>query len=152
VTPQAVVILETRPFFGEIIHTKDNWRRPLTPKGLWDRFSDGGIGNPTAEARRDVDAVEAILRERLGEQVANTIVVLPIIVCTNPRLKLQLEDPEVPVVMLADLRGALRKLRDGTRLTSDTQRQIVRAFQWGTQLDSETLATTRSKTWQRTQK
>jgi hypothetical protein len=152
ITPSAVLLLETRPFFGEIIHTRDQWRRPFNLKGLWDRFSDGGIGNPTAESRRDTDAVQAVLKERLGDDLARSIVVLPIIVCTNPRLHLQQEDPEVPVVTIGDLRGAIRKLREGTRLTSDVQRQIIRAIQSGTQTDSETAPTTRSKTWQRTQK
>ncbi|HLZ07424.1 MAG TPA: nuclease-related domain-containing protein, partial [Chloroflexota bacterium] len=152
VTPNGLVLLETRPFFGEIIHKRDRWSRPFTLKGLWDRFSDGGIGNPTTESRQDSEAVHAVLTEQLGDDVAGSIVVTPIIVCTNPRLRLQQEDPEVPVVMIGDLRGAIRKLRDGTRLTSDVQRQIIRAFQWGTQAEPETLPTTRSKTWQRTQK
>jgi hypothetical protein len=152
ITPSVVVVLETRPFFGDIIHTGDRWSRPFTLKGFWDRFSDGGIGNPTAESRRDADAVQAVLRERLGDDLASSIVVLPIIVCTNPRLNLRLESPDVPVVMIGDLRAAIRKLRDGTRITSDVQRQIIRAIQWGTLMDSDAVPTTRSKTWQRTQR
>jgi hypothetical protein len=152
VTPNAVVVIDPRPFIGQVIHKGGKWSRPLSLKGLWDRFSDGGLGNPTVEAKRDAAAVEFVLRERLGDDVAKSIVVLPIIVCTNPRLDLQLDDPEVPVVRLADLRGAIRKLREGGRLTSDVQRQITQAFQWGTQSSLATEATTRSKTWQRTQK
>jgi hypothetical protein len=152
VTQNAVVVIDPRPFIGEITHRGERWSRPLSPKGLWDRFSDGGLGNPTAEARRDAAAVETVLRERLGDEVMKSIVVLPIIVCTNPRLKLQLDDPEVPVVMLADLRGAIRKLREGTRMPSDVQRQIVQAFQWGTSTTLAPESTTRSKAWQRTQK
>jgi hypothetical protein len=152
VTPNAVVVIDPRPFIGQVIHKGGKWSRPLSPRGLWDRFSDGGLGNPTAEAQRDAAAVETMLRERLGDVVAKSIVVLPIIVCTNPRLNLQLDNPDVPVVMLGDLRGAIRKLREGGRLTSDVQRQIIQAVQWGTPAILATEATTRSKTWQRMQK
>ena len=152
VTPNAEVVIDARPFIGDVIHVGGKWTRPLSPKGLWDRFSDGGLGNPTTEAKSDAAAVESLLRERLGDELAKTIVVLPIIVLTNPRVNLQIEDPEVPVVMLADLRGAIRKLREGGRLTSDVQRQLTQIFQWGTQPSLPSEATTRSKTWQRTQK
>ena len=152
VTPNAVVIIETRPFFGEIIHRKSKWTRPMSLRGLWDRFSDGGLGNPTEEAQRDSGAVTALLSERLGEDVMRSIVVLPIIVCTSSRIKLQLDEPDVPVVMIGDLRGSIRRLREGSRLNADLQRQIIRALQWGPQADADKSATTRGNTWQRTQK
>lgn len=151
VTPSAIVVLETRPFFGEIIHRGSRWTRPYNFGGILQRFTDGGLGNPTVEGQRDAEALQAFLRERLGEAAAS-IVVLPIVVLTNSRLKLQLSDPTVPVVMLADLKGAVRRLKEGGRVPADVQRQVIRALQWGTATDTESVASTRSGTWQRTQK
>lgn len=163
VTPNAVIVLETRPFFGEVIHEGDRWSRPWNPQGLFQRFSEGGLGNPTIEAKRDGEAVQKLLREKLGEEMAATIVVLPIIVMSNPRLKLRLDNPEVPVVMLTDLRGAIRKLEEGQKMRPDVQRQLGRALQWEAPPEETPKAptkkskkkdtsTTRRGTWQRTQK
>ena len=152
VTPHAVVVLEARPFFGNIIHDHSHWKRPLNLGGLLQLFTDGGIGNPTKEAQKDAEGVQRFLNEHLGEAVASTIPVLPMIVCTNPRLKLTVNDPDVPVVQLPDLRGALRQGKDPRRIPSDVQREIVQAFQWEPGSKKKASSTTRSSTWQRTQK
>lgn len=142
VTPQGIIVLEPRPFLGEIIHEGRTWTRPLNAKGLFQRFADGGLGNPTREAVQDVEAIQKTLRERLGDDVAGSIAVLPIIVLTNPRAKLTLRNPEVPVVTLADLRGAVRQLKDARKLTTDLQRQLERALRW--EGPEHALSTTRS--------
>ncbi len=144
VTPQGVVVLEPRPFIGEILHEGDRWRRPLNFQGLLQRFADGGIGNPTKEALRSAAAIQATLRERLGDELGGSIMVFPIIVMTNDRVKLQITDPEVPVVRLADIRGGIRQLKDGHKLTADAHRQLVRAFQPASSHNA--LSTTRSDT------
>ena len=144
VTPQGVVVLEPRPFIGEVIHEGHTWKRPINPKGILQRFADGGLGNPTQEALRDADAIQRMLRDRLGDQVASTIMVFPIIVMTNSRLSLQLSKPDVPVVLLSDLRGAVRQLKDARKLTTDVQRQLDRALR--SELPDHALSTTRSNT------
>jgi len=132
VTPSAVVVLETRQFFGEIINTGSRWSRPRSFSGLFQVFTDGGLGNPTREAQRDADAVQKMLRERLDDTAASTIAVVPIVVFTNPRVKLSVSDPEIPVVQISDLRVALRtKLKEGAKLRSDVQRQLARALPAG---------------------
>lgn len=144
VTPQGVIVLEPRPFIGEVMHEGNQWRRPINFQGLLQRFADGGIGNPTREALKSAAAIQNTLRERLGDDVGGSIMVLPIIVMTNDRVKLQMSDPEVPVVKLADLRGGLRQIKDGHKLTADVHRQLVRALQPD---DSDSaLSTTRSNT------
>jgi hypothetical protein len=151
-TPSSVIVLEVRPFFGDIVNRGSSWSRPLSVGGLMQRFTDGGLGNPTLEAQRDVDAVQNVLRDKLGTEVGGSIAVLPIIVFTNPRVKLQSTESTVPVVSLVDLRSTLRRTKDVGRLSPDVQRRLVRAFQWGTQTESDSVSTTRSNTWQRTQK
>jgi hypothetical protein len=152
-TPTGVVVLETRPFFGEIIHHGSRWSRPMNFGSILQRFTEGGLGNPTREAQRDVEAVRNLLRERLGDDVADTIGISPIIVMTNPRVKLQVADPEVPVVPLSDLRNAVRRIKDGARLTSDVQRKLARALQWDSPIASDdNQPSARSNSWQRTSK
>ncbi len=153
VTPTGVAILETRPFFGEVIHEGDRWSRPVNFMAILQRFTDGGLGNPTREALRDVEAVRNLLRERLGEEVGRTVGVSPIIVMINPRVKLKMTDPEVPVVQFADLRDAVRRLKGNGKLTSDVQKQLARVLQWNNQsVSDESQPSARSSAWQRTNK
>ncbi len=152
VTPFGVIVLETRPFFGEIIHKDSRWRRPATLGGFFHYFSDGGLGNPTKEAQRDTEAVQNLLKERLGDEIGSKVIVLPIIVMTNPRVKLDVTDPVVPVVKLADLRGGLRQLKEAPRLPADVQRRIVNMLQWEPASQGSQVSSTRSNTWLRTQK
>lgn|GEM_PF-4114220 len=164
VTPNALVILETRPFFGEVIHEGSRWTRPWNPQGIFQRFSEGGLGNPTTEAKRSADAVQKLLHERMDGEQADAIVVLPVIVMSNPRLKLRLDNPEVPVVLLNDLRGAIRKIEDGQKMRPDVLRQLGQVLQWEPPEEDtpkptpkkkskkKELSTTRRGTWQRTQK
>jgi len=132
VTPSAVVVLETRQFYGDVVNEGGRWSRPRSAGALFQLFTDGGLGNPTREAQRDAVAVQNMLRERLGDAVSESIAVVPMIVFTNPRAKLRVSDPDVPVVQLPDLRTTLRsKLKEGGKLRSDVQRQLARALPAG---------------------
>jgi hypothetical protein len=152
-TPNGVVVLETRPFFGDVIHEGDRWTRPMNFASMLQRFTEGGLGNPTREAQRNVEAVRNLLRERVGSDLADTVGISPIILMINPRVKLQVTEPEVPVVPLADLRNAVRRIKDGARLSSDVQRKLARAFQWDSPtVSDENQPSARSNSWQRTSK
>ncbi|HUX85903.1 MAG TPA: nuclease-related domain-containing protein [Chloroflexota bacterium] len=152
VTPFGAVVLETRPFFGDVIHTGSQWRRPMNFNGFFHYFSDGGLGNPTKEAQRDVEAIQNLLKERLGADDGGKAIVLPIIVMTNPRLKLDVTNPDIAVVKLADLRGGLRQLKEAPRLPADLQRKLVSALQGEPASPGGQVSSTRSNTWLRTQK
>jgi len=130
VTPQGVIVFEPRPFMGEITHEGSGWRRPINPQGLLQRFADGGLGNPTREAQKDAEAMQSTLRERLGDDVGDSIMVFPMVVMTNPRVKLALTNPDVPVVMIADIRGGIRQMKDAHKISGDVQRQLDRALKW----------------------
>lgn len=150
-TPNGVVVLETRPFFGEVINEGVSWSRPVSARGIFQLFTDGGIGNPSRDAQRDVEAVQKLLRERLGDAAA-AVPVSPVVVFTNPRVKLQVSDPVVPVVEMSGLRASLRPLKDNGRIPPDLQRRLVRALQPGGDDQSHPVTTARSDKWQRSQK
>lgn len=150
--PTGLVVLELRPYNGDVISDGAKWSRPLSLNGIFQLLSDGGLGNPTNDAEADVAAVQRMLRDRLGEAGA-AIPVSPFIVLTGPRVKPRVSSPVVPVVLLSDLRAALRKLREGPRLTMDLQRQLSRALEAGQETSDNALSTSRSKQpWQRTRK
>jgi hypothetical protein len=150
-TPNGLVVLETRPFFGEVINEGATWSRPVNLRGIFQLFTDGGIGNPTRDAERDVEAVQSLLRERLGD-AAEAIPVSPVVVFTNPRVKLKVSEPEVPVVELSGLRAALRQSKENRRLPPDLQRRLVRALQPEGVIQGTPVTTSRSDKWQRSQK
>jgi hypothetical protein len=143
-TPHGVIVLEPRSFSGEVIHAGSEWKRPMNLKGILQRFAEGGLGNPTREALADAEAVHQMLRERLGDAVGGSISVFPIIVMTNPRIKLNLSNPDVPVVTIGNVRSAVRQIKDANKLTATVQRQLVRALHWDP--PHQALSTTRSNT------
>jgi hypothetical protein len=153
VTPTGIFVLETRPFFGDVIHHGDRWSRPMNFTAILQRFTDGGLGNPTREALRDVETVRNLLRERLGDEAANLVGIAPVIVMINSRVKLRVTDPVVPVVPVAELRNAVRRVKDGTRLSADLQKQLSRAFESNDPSVSNVIQpSARSNSWQRTNK
>jgi hypothetical protein len=153
VTPTGIAVLVPRPFFGDVIHSGDTWSRPVNFMAILQRFTDGGLGNPTHEALRDAEAVRNLLRERLGDDIGGSIGVSPVIVMFNPRVKLQVTDPEVPVVLVGDLKNAVRRVKEGGKLSSDVQKQIARALEWHSQnVSDDTQPSARGNAWQRTNK
>jgi hypothetical protein len=152
-TPNGLFVLATRPFVGDVIHEGDRWSRPLNFSSLLQRFTDGGLGNPTREAQRDVEAVRNLLRERVGAEAATATPISPIVVLINSRVKLQVTDPVVPVVPVAELRSAIRRPKDGTRLSADLQKQLARALEWNGPSETSVIQpSARSSSWQRTSK
>jgi hypothetical protein len=152
-TPHGLFVLATRPFVGDVIHDGDRWTRPLTFSSLLQRFTDGGLGNPTREVQRDVEAVRNLLREYLGAEAAEMIPISPVVVLINSRAKLQVTDPEVPVVPVAELRTAIRRPKDGTRLSADLHKQLARALEWNGPAETNAIQpSARSNSWQRTSK
>lgn len=151
-TPYGLFVLEARPHQGEIINEGDKWSRPVSARGFWNLFTDPGLGNPSKDAEQDVAAVRKMLRERLGEKVEPTIPVAPVVVFTHPRVKLRVSESTIPVVTLSDLRGALRKQKEGGRIAPEVQRQLARALGPSQETQERPQSTSRSKPWQRTQK
>ena len=104
-------------------------------------------------AQGKAETVRQMLRDRLGDEVGGGISVSPIIVMIDPRVKLQLTDPDIPVVRLADLRETVRRTKANGKLTSEVQRQVARDLHWSKQaVSDDSQPSTRRSAWHRTSK
>lgn len=124
-TPDSLIVIEIRPYYGEFRNTGGKWRRKLNPLGVFMSITEGGLGNPSRDALRKVDEVKQFLTSRLGEEAAQ-IPVEALVVFTHPRATLVLDKPEVPVVLAHEVRGAIKSGDRRLRLPGHLQRKLVR--------------------------
>lgn len=123
-TAGGLVVVETRPFVGDIVVRGDRWSRR---RGIWgwlQFLSEGALGNPTKDALRGVDQMRQWLTQRLGPEIAATIPIHPMVLFTHPRVALTIEEPTIPVAHVRDARAEVRRVTSGTRVPSDVQRRI----------------------------
>lgn len=123
VTPTGVFAFVTRYQEGFYVNRGDQWFSPGGPMRWLLRFlRRDDVGNPTQEALRAADYVRSMLKSA-GQDVE----VQPVIVFVDPRARLQLEDPLVPVVYADDrLKPNLRDyLREHMQSKQRDQEQMV---------------------------
>jgi hypothetical protein len=102
VSPAGVHVLVIRPQAGQVACVRDKWG----PSGILDRVFPSGVGNPTADAQRQINQVRALLT---GEGLDGQIPVAGLVVFTNPKVVLRVEACSVGVTRLKDLKEVLRR-------------------------------------------
>jgi len=104
VSPAGVHVLIVQQEAGQISVVRDVWR---TIGGS--RFSallGRGLGNPSADAKRRLQQVQAILNQAgLGDVPTSALVVF-----TNVKVQLRIEGSSVTVTRLRDLKDVLRRM------------------------------------------
>lgn len=140
-SPGGLTVLEPRPYFGTFSISGSKWNRKRNLLGWLLIFGEGGLGNPTKDAQKDVEQTRQFLADNLGSELAQSVPIDSLIVFTHPRTTLIVENPDVPVIYASDLKGALRKPAGASKLPADQYRQIARLLR-----DSSAELTTTSTT------
>ncbi|MDH4209198.1 MAG: NERD domain-containing protein [Anaerolineae bacterium] len=104
---------------GEKWHHKFNWGRLLL------FFGQESLGNPTREVRGEIERLRRFLDSRLPDA---DIPIEGIIVFTNPRARLELIDPAVPVVSSNKLKTFLRQLKKN-RISAEQRKELAEIFE-----------------------
>jgi hypothetical protein len=104
---------------GEKWHQKFNWGRLLL------LFGQEGLGNPTREVRGEIGRLRHFLDSRLPEA---DVPIEGLIVFTNPRARLELTDPAVPVMTSKKLKTHLRQLKR-KRITTEQHKELAEIFE-----------------------
>lgn len=126
-TPNGLVVLEVRPYVGEFqIDAKGRWHRKRGLAGWLLVLGEGALGNPTRDGARKAESVKQYLSDQLGPEVAAQVPVESVVVFTHPRAKLTVENPDVAAALARDLRGQIKRPRDGARMPNETYRQVTR--------------------------
>lgn len=113
IAPQGVFAITTRFQDGAFEVNGDDWKtHRRMPGRLMSFFRFDNIGNPTRDAIANVQEIQKLITP-----IAADVTVQPLIVFTDPRARLEITDPVVPVVHAQDkLEPSLRSfLRDQGR-------------------------------------
>src|SRR5579864_342191 len=124
VSPAGVHVLIARQEGGQISCIKDRWK---APGSRLMSFFGPGLGNPSADAAKQVQKVRALLNERGVQDVPTGSVV----VFTNARAQLRIEGCSSVVTRTKELKDVLRRMAGkGTNvaLTTSRVREVQRIF------------------------
>jgi hypothetical protein len=139
-TSSGLVIVETRPFIGDILVRGDRWSRRRGIVGWLQFLSEGALGNPTRDALRGIEEVRQYLVGKIGPEMAEKVPIQAMVVFTHPRVQLTIEDPTIPVVLARDARDGLRRVATGPKLPNDVSRRLESALIEDTSAEGEPVA------------
>lgn len=120
VAPQGVFVVTTRWQDGRFSVNGDDWRTHKSfVSRLFTAFRFDSIGNPTRDALRQAEHVKKLL-----EPIAPDVPVQPLVVFTDPRAHITIENPTVPVLRAQDkldpsIRAFMRQTERRLTLTPD---------------------------------
>lgn len=136
IAPQGVFVLTTRFQQGNFTVQEDEWkthRSAISRITSLFRFED--IGNPTEDAVKNAAHVEALLA-----QIAPGVKVQPVVVFTDPRANITIENPTVPVLYGSDKREPnlttfMREIRKSQPSSKTLTADQIKAFEAATLAD-----------------
>lgn len=121
--PQGVFAITTRWQDRRFSVTGDQWKthRSLLSR-LFSIFRFDGVGNPTEDAIRTAEMVKKLLAP-----IAPDVPVRPLVVFTDPRAVITIEDPTVPVLRAQDkIQPSIKDyMKNAERLPTLTPQQIA---------------------------
>jgi hypothetical protein len=124
VSPAGVQVLITKTDGGQISCIRDKWK---SSGSRLMSFFGPGLGNPTADAARQLQKLRGLLAEWGLQDVPTSCV----IVFTNPKAQLRIEGCSITITRIKELKDVLRRMAGkGTNvaLTSARIREIQRMF------------------------
>ena len=138
VYPGGVMVLTARELAGEVVARGDRWRRGGAIFRRVFSISGPQLGNPSAETRRGIETVERYLNDKQFEVDVDGAVVF-----VNPRVILDVDEPDLPVLTIEELPDFVRDLPVDETIRQSEQRDLVDVLSVGDEL--ETTARTRTR-------
>jgi len=120
-TPIGPWILWVKKQPGEITYDGRKWRHKFSLGRLLGFFSEPSLGNPTKELQAEIE----YFRERLSEAVGEEIPVYGVVVFTDPKARLRVTNPPLPVVAVERLKEWMRReLKSHPTLPPQTRKRL----------------------------
>ena len=123
--PSGLFVFTVKDHHGEIRCEGEKWRQKFNWRRLLLFFGQEGLGNPTREVRGEIGRLRRFLDEKLPEA---DVPIEGLIVFTNPRARLELIDPAVPVVSSNKLKTFLRQLKK-KRISAEQRKELAEIFE-----------------------
>jgi hypothetical protein len=124
-SPQGIHLFIVRDQTGEISVRGAEWKSKFSIGKLLLAFAQEGLGNPTIEAQDAANRLLAWIKARLPDFSG---AVQPVIVFIDPRAKLQITEPVVPVLEPKNLKKWLRGAGKGDTLKAAELRALEQIF------------------------
>jgi hypothetical protein len=120
VHPGGVLTITARDLPGGVAYRDGRWRK--VGQGISRFFGMGGafLGNPTTDTAADVDALNQLLA-----QEPSTVDVDGVVAFLNPRVKLDVVEPDFPVTNVDGLKPYIASLAVDARLQSADRQRVV---------------------------
>jgi hypothetical protein len=121
-----LTVLEPRAQRGEIRVSKGHWRHKGGARKLLQLLGEPGLGRPDGDLERGVHDVKEWIAKLMPD---DEIPVSGVIVFTNPKAKLLVEDAATPVTSAEELAQYLKEgLKGGAVLSTAKQKELRRAL------------------------
>lgn len=134
VYPGGVMVMTAKELDGKISQVRSSWRKT---GGLFRRlfsFSGPQLGNPSFETDTNVQRVQAFLAEnQLEVDVTGSIVFL------NPRVDLEIEEPDFPVLHGEEMEEFVRDLPSDTSFSEEEKDRVIALFSQGEKVETPTV-------------
>jgi hypothetical protein len=125
VSPAGVHVLIVRQEAGQVACVRDRWTKPRSSWLL--AFFGPTLGNPSADAARQLQKLRALLGERGMQDVPTG----SLVVFTNPKVQLRIEGCTSTVTRIKELKDVLRRMAgkgQNVALSSARIRDIQKVF------------------------
>ncbi len=124
--PTGVYAFAVREHGGVVTNQGDKWKHKGSRLGFLLAFSNEGIGNPTLDAQSEA----AKLQKHIDQNIADAQVeVQPLALFINSQVKLELKNPEIPVVKPDQLKTLLRQRTKDSKLDPGVLQQLQALFE-----------------------
>jgi len=124
-SPAGLFVLNIKRQEGRISCRDEKWHRPITLRRLWRFLTEEPLGNPTKEARDEVQRMERFVGEHFSEE---DVPIQPVIVFTDATVDLDAVEPAVPTMLVSDLKAYLRDAIKGRAMPRPTQKALRDLF------------------------
>ncbi len=124
--PAGLFAIVTRDVAGKIDLRDGKIHTPFSFKKILSFFGDESSGRPLDEAKADAEKLSSWLNEQIGGDTA--IPVKPLVVFTNEKADLTVENTDVPVLQYKQLKSFLRGQLKSKPINKTTLQKVIDAL------------------------
>ncbi|MEA3334969.1 MAG: hypothetical protein U9R25_03610 [Chloroflexota bacterium] len=123
--PSGLYTFAVRDQGGEISNTGSRWKQPFSISRFLTAFGREGLGNPTVEAQEEARKMQDYLETHMPDLDEE---VQPVALFINPKVNLDLNNPDIPVVVPKGLKALMRQRAKVKRIDKATLDELEKLF------------------------
>jgi hypothetical protein len=129
VGPTGLYLFLVKSQSGQISCEGARWRRKFSAGRALLLFGQEGLGNPTGELAAELRKLETFIQGKLPDLASNELQMEGVIVFSDPRVQLTLNEPAAPVLQPKQLKAYVRRPRkEGQYMSAENRRKLVEIF------------------------